>query len=405
MALPTALRLYRLWYTARDAAEGTFPPWPDRPRGRLVWLHAPDGDRGGRGPLVRQLLEESVADHVLVTCPHPARCPDGMAVAPPLDLPGPVDAFLDHWRPDLGFWLDADLRPVLLHALAARKVPMIMADVASPVLPGARVWRQLVPGALAGFRHVLAPDEDAARTLTKAGATPGAVRVAGYLERPARLLPVNEPERAALARGIGTRPVWLAAAVPETEDDAVAAAHLAALRLAHRLLLILVPDTPARGAELAERLRRQFGLDAVCRSREEDPVEEAQVYVADTEGELGLWYRLAPLTFLGGTLAGPGPLRHPFEAAAMGSALLHGLMLGDWPDAFERLRQAGASRVVPGAADLGEAVGDLLAADRCARLAQAAWGVASAGVEATALAVQLAGAVLDGVDTGPAGPA
>ena len=394
--LPLGLRLYRL--LNGEFADLDAPAWAQRPPGRLAWLHAPRASAARSvPPLVQALLAEGRADAVLVTCPGLASCPLALSARPPADTPEAVAAFLDHWRPDLGIWFDGALRPVLLHALGARGVPMMLVDGRVPDLPGARWWPRALPGLLAPFRHLLVVDAEAARQFQRAGAPAGAVQVCGPLEEPSHVLPVTEAERAALARGIGTRPVWLAVGVPEAEDDSVAAAHLSALRMAHRLLLIHVPDHPGRAGALADRLRGQFGLDTVLRSSEADPVEEAQVYIADTEGELGLWYRLAPMTFLGGTLAGPGPLRPPFEPAAMGSAILHGLELGAEGPAFDRLRQAGASRVVPGAADLGEAVGDLLAPDRCARLAQAAWGVESAGVEATALAVALAGALLDGV--------
>jgi 3-deoxy-D-manno-octulosonic-acid transferase len=392
--LPPELRLYRLLNGETAGADA--PVWQARPEGRLIWLHAPRAAAGRSvPPLVQALVDGGLADAVLVTCPGLATCPLATTVPAPADTPAAVAAFLDHWRPDLGIWFDGALRPVLLHALGQRAVPMMLVDGRAPDLPGARWWLRVMPWMLAPFRHVLVVDDEAARLFQRAGAAAGAVRVCGPLAEPSHALRVTEAERMALARAIGTRPAWLAMGVPEAEDDAVAAAHLSALRLAHRLLLIHVPDTPARAGALAERLRGQFGLDTVLRSSEADPVEEAQVYIADIEGELGLWYRLAPITFLGGTLAGPGPLRPPFEAAAMGSAILHGLELGGDGAAFDRLRRAGASRVVPGAADLGEAVGDLLDADRCAKLVLAAWGVASAGVEATALAATLAGALLD----------
>jgi 3-deoxy-D-manno-octulosonic-acid transferase len=394
--LPLGLRLYRLLNAEPAAQAPAIPRAVQRPPGRLVWLHAPrSGAARSLLPVLQALLDEGLANAVLVTCPGLAACPGALTAAVPQDAPDAVAGFLDHWRPDVGVWFDGALRPVMLHALADRGVPMMLVDGRAPDLPGARWWPRVLSGLMAPFRHVLVVDEDAARAFQRLGADPARVQVTGPLEEPSHVLPATEAERAAMARTIGTRPVWLAVGVPESEDDAVAAAHLVALRLAHRLLLILVPDQPGRAAALADRLRGQFGLDTVLRSSEADPAEDAQVYVADTEGELGLWYRLAPVTYLGGTLSGPGPLRPPFEAAAMGSALIHGLALGPEAPAFDRLRQAGASRVVPGAADLGEAVGDLLAADRCARLAQAAWGVASAGVEATALAVQLAGAILD----------
>lgn len=391
--LPTGVRLYRALHG--DAGVAPAPSWPARPAGRVAWLHAPGAAAArGLGPLAKGLMQARLADAVVVTCPDPTDCPGGLVVAPPADRPQAVAAFLDHWRPDLGLWADGALRPVLLHMAAERGLPLLLVDGRAPDLPGAGWWRRLMPGLMRPFRHVLALDDAARRAFLRAGAEPDAVQVTGPLEVPSRFLSVNEAERAALARTIGTRPVWLAMGVPEGEDDTIAAAHLSALRSAHRLLLILVPDAPARSAALAARLTEQFGLETARRSAEEEPGEEAQVYLADTEGEMGLWYRLAPMTWCGGTLSGPGPLRHPFEAAAMGSAILHGPETGAEAESFERLRRAGASRVVRLPADLGDAVGDLLAADRCARLAQAAWTVSSAGAEATQLALTLAAQLL-----------
>lgn len=395
--LPAGLRLYRALHPV--AGEGGNPDWPSRPPGRLVWLHAPTvADARGFPSLVPGLVERGLADAVVVTCPDPMTCPGGPVVQPPPDRTDAVTAFLDHWRPDLGIWSGGALRPVLLHGAAARGLPMMLVDGDSPDLPGARWWSRLMPGLLAPFQHLLLRNAEAQRAFLRAGAVAGRVRVTGLLEEPSRIQRVNEAERAALSRSFGTRPVWLAAGVPESEDDAIAAAHLSALRIAHRLLLILVPDSPARAPALAARLAETYGLEVAIRSREDDPNEDVQVYLADTEGEMGLWYRLAPMTWCGGTLAGPGPIHHPFEAAAAGSAVLHGLHAGAAAAEFARLRGAGASRTVPGAGDLGEAVGDLLAADRCARLAQKAWDVASTGGEATTLALDLAAEIAGGRD-------
>lgn len=393
--LPAGLRLYRVLHPV--AGEDRAPDWPARPAGRLAWLHAPTATAARGFPaLVRGLLERGLINAVVVTCPEPMTCPGGPVVTPPADRPDAVAAFLDHWRPDLGIWSDGALHPVLLHAAGARGLPMMLVDGNRPDLPGSRWWSRLMPGLLVPFRHLLLCDAGAQRAFLRAGAPAGRIHVTGLLEEPSHIQRVNEAERSALSRSFGTRPVWLAAGLPESEEDAVAAAHLAALRIAHRLLLIVVPDSPARASALAARLAETYGLQVALRSRDEEPVDEVQVYLADTEGEMGLWYRLAPMTFCAGTLAGRGPTFHPFEAAAAGSAILHGLQSGGAAAEFARLRSAGASRTVPGPGDLGEAVGDLLAADRCARLAQKAWDVASAGGEATGLALTLAGDLLGG---------
>lgn len=391
------VRLYRLLHGR--AEDGSLPGWPPRPEGRVLWLHAPSRAAArGFAPLIQAIRSRGAPEtrtaSVVVTCPEPLDLPGAQVIQPPPETTEGASAFLSHWQPDLGIWAEGALRPALLQLAASRGVAMILVEGHSPGLKGARWWPRLMPGVTGVFRHVFLRDDAAKRLWSRAGVAASRLSVTGLLEEPSRILPVNEPERAALARLIGTRPVWLATGLPEAEDAMIAEAHLAALRMAHRLLLILVPDTPARLEGLTALLREKE-LCFACRVQDEDPDEEVQVYLADAE-ELGLWYRLAPITYFGGTLAGPGAARHPFEAAAVGSAILHGPQTGAAAPAFERLLQSGASRMVAAGADLGEAVGDLLAADRAARLAQAAWGVSSAGGEATALAAALAVDILEG---------
>ncbi len=160
-------------------------------------------------------------------------------------------------------------------------------------------------------------------------------------------------------------------------------AHRAALRLAHRLLLILVPDRPERADALARQIEAAEGWTVARRSADEEPDEETEVFLADVPSEMGLWYRLAPITYLGGSLYGSGSQRDPFEAAALGSAVLHGPHPGDWQTAMARLTEARATRPVGSPVDLAEGLADLLSPDRAARLAQAAWAVTSAGAEVT----------------------
>ena len=228
---------------------------------------------------------------------------------------------------------------------------------------------------------ILASDEIALAEYRRAGAPPHRLHLSAPLRDPGLCPPVTEAERRALAQTFGTRPVWLAVSVPEDEETAVLSAHLTALRATHRLLLILVPLDPARGAALAD-LAQAMELTTARRSLDQDPDDDIQVYIADTDGEYGLWYRLSPVCYMGGTLF-RGQSRSPFEAAALGSAIVHGPVLGGQEPAFVRLRRAGATRIVPSGGDLGDTVSDLLEPDRAARLAQAAWGVLGASSDAT----------------------
>jgi 3-deoxy-D-manno-octulosonic-acid transferase len=292
---------------------------------------------------------------------------------------------------------DGELRPALVIETHHRKIPLIMVDASSPYfLRGRDGWYPgLTRGVLSSFSHIFAQDEAAASALRKAGGALSAVAVIGRLEEESAALPCLEAEREALAKLLLTRPVWFAAALPEVEEDAVIAAHKIAIGLAHKSLLIISPEHPDRAAALTDKLTAA-GLTVAVRANDDEPDPETEVFMIEGEAELGLWYRLAPVTFLGGSLAGSGCVRNPLEAAALGSAILHGPKYGDFVEAFARLNAAQATQLVTSPRGLVQAVSDVLAPDKAARLAQAAWTVASDGAEVTEAVIDTIRELTDG---------
>jgi len=397
MSYSFGLTLYSLAGRRDAVARGA---WPVRPRGRLIWLHgAQAAGVGSLLALARRLVEDEGLP-VLLTAPdpRPAAPPGVVVVPPPADTMAEVQAFLVHWNPELIVFSDGELRPALLHAAAARSLPVLMVNARAPHLPTGRDgwYPGLIRSGLAQFRHILALDDAAARALRKAGAAADRVEPAGRLEEESTVLPCVDSDRAALAQALATRPIWLAAAVPEGEEATVIAAHREALRLSHRLLLILVPQPPARGPDLARALEADEGWSIALRSGGTDPAAETEVLVADDATEFGLWYRLAPVTYLGGSLSEAGCARNPLEAAALGSALLCGPRAGIHASVIDRLSAARAVRQVRTDSDLVGALADLLSPDRAARQAQAAWAVASEGAEVTLRVVTLIRNILEG---------
>ena len=394
MALSLGRTLYNL--TGRRAS-GIEAARPVRPAGDLIWLHAAElGCARGLRQLALRLVEE-LGVTVLLTCPDAVPLTaDMLHQPPPPDTPAEARAFLAHWAPALAIIAEGEVRPALMLEAAERRLPMIMVDARAPFLLKAREgwYPGLMRQALQSVRQVLAVDEAAARAFRRAGAPE--VAVSGRMEEPSAALSYHEPERAALAALMATRPVWLAVDVPAAEEAAVIAAHRSALRLAHRLLLILVPQDPARGAELAAAMEAAEGWTVAQRGLDQEPDAETEVYIADSAVEYGLWYRLAPVSYLGGSLLGEGCARNPMEPAALGSAIIYGPRPGGYGSVFGRLGAAQAARAVGSAGDLGDALSDLLAPDRAARLAQAAWTLASDGVEVTDRVVDFARGVLDG---------
>ena len=355
--------------------------------------------------LARHLTQDDGVAVVLTGAGPLAALPAAPTAAPtaalrqpaPPDHPRAVQAFLDHWQPELVVFGDGELRPAAIHDCALRKLPLVMVDARAPrLMPGREGWYPgLIRGAVAPFRQIMVLDEAAAKAWRRAGAEPGQIAVTGRMEEASAAIAHVESDRAALARVLATRPIWLAADVAPAEEDAVIAAHRDVLGLAHRLLLILVPQDPRRAESLAARIEAEEGWRVALRQADHEPDTETEVYIPDAS-DYGLWYRLAPVTFLGGSLEGQGCARNPMEPAALGSAILYGPRSGAYGLAYGRLGAARAARMVGSGGDLSLALGDLLAPDRAARQAQAAWAIASEGAEATERALALIRAIMDG---------
>jgi len=383
MTFSLGLTLYALRHRGTRATWA--PPGP-RPEGTVIWLHASQAETvAPLLALARRLIAEDGVTVTLTADQPPPPMHRLFAAAPPSDAPADARAFLNHWQPTVGVLADGVLPPALIQESAVRDIPLVMVDARAPSLPRAvKGWFPgLTADLLSRLHRVMAVDEPAARILRRAGVKPAALSVAGRMEHPPSALSTNEAERAALSRLLATRPVWLACHLPEDEESLVIDAHRSVLRLAHRLLLIVVPDDPARAPALAERMAEVEGWMVASRSAEEEPEPDVQVYVADSPGELGLWYRLAPVTYLGGSLTSGGCRADPLPAAAVGSALVHGPRSGAFGAAIGRLAAAQATALVGSGADLAETLGELLSPDRAARLAQAAWLVTTEGADVT----------------------
>lgn len=370
---------------------------PPRPQGVLIWLRLDHSARAETAFVLAQRLTASADVTCLITGlaqvqagggGSPAAPPKTLFDATPADHPADIAAFLDHWAPQVVVMAGGALAPILVDSAHARAIPLLLIEAEVAHLPRSHDWAYagLLRHTVQAIATILAVDESAARDYRRLGASN--VTRLGRIEAASPALPYNEPERAALAATFATRPVWLAVDVPIAEEAAVLAAHRSALRLAHRLLLILVPQSPARAGDLARQIEESEGWAVARRDLDQDPDQETSVYIADAGQEYGLWYRLAPVTFMGGSLFGGGSARSPLEAAALGSAIIHGRKTGDYGQAFGRLGAALGAAPISTAQDLAEFVSELLAPDRVARMAHAAWAVATEGAEVTNRIVQ-----------------
>ena len=400
MANSLSLALY-LATRKRGKPLGKKDNLPQRPTGPLIWLHTgQDPQALAVTELASRLKSEREDLHFLLTSNvemETKSAPYIIKHGIPDEAPQDIRMFLDHWRPDVAIWTEADQRPALIAEINQRGIPIFLADSHSsgPIAASHRWWPGISGTLLSGFDRILTGGEGLAAQYQRLGASPEIIEIRGFLEEGTPALTHNEGDRNAIARGLGGRPVWLAMCVTDTEKDAVIAAHRQAQHRAHRLLLILIPDDPEKGADWAHELT-EAGHSVALRSKGEEPDPTTQIYVADTRDEAGLWYRLAAIAFLGQSLDGGGGV-NPFEAAALGSAILHGSDIGNFRRAYDRLSEVGAARQVQDADTLGEMVETLLSPDIAATMAHEAWKVCSSGAEVTDRMIDL---VLTRLDEG-----
>lgn len=292
-----------------------------------------------------------------------------------------IKAFLDRHQPAVVLYLGGYLDAATVAAIDAQRIPLITLEARPDALREMTGgWFRARPKPmLAGVSAAFAGDAKSAESLRQMGAPAERTFVEGLPDDPVTILPYSEQERQDVARALGTRPVWLAAGLPLSEIDHVITAHRQASRRAHRLLLCVTPQRETDAAALATACR-EAGLITATRGEEADPEEALQAYIADLPDEDGLWHRVSPISYMGGTLTN-GAERDPFEVAALGSVVVHGLHTTPHDERFRHLMRAGASLGLTDATRLGNAIETLLSPDRAAEMATAGWDVTSRGAE------------------------
>lgn len=335
-----------------------------RPAGRLIWLHAASvGESQSILPVLSALRSQAPDAAILLTTgtvTSAALLADQLPRLGlervlhrfvPLDVPAWAARFLDHWRPDAAGFVESELWPNLLAGCQARGIPMMLVN-ARMSARSLRGWQRL-PGfarqVVGAFDRVQAQSEADAAHLRLLGARH--VDAPGNLKLAAPPLHADPVELARLQALIGDRPVWLAASTHPGEEEVAIHVHRALAAAHPGLLTIVAPRHPGRGAAVAA------ALGAPRRAAGQDP--GAGVWVADTLGELGLLYRLAPLAFVGRSLAGQGG-QNPLEPARLGCAIAVGPHTANFAEAVQMLEGAGALTRVADADELARWVDGML---------------------------------------------
>ncbi|MHA1127746.1 MAG: 3-deoxy-D-manno-octulosonic acid transferase [Alphaproteobacteria bacterium] len=363
-----------------------------RPEGLLIWIHTTNAvENKSILELARRLQDAKPHLNFMITTGDASNVKAPETDLPsemvhqyvPLDMSSAVNSFLDHWRPDLAIWSDTAFMPALVHETHKRETPMLLIN-ARMSAKSYRRWRSIrgmASSILGRFDTVLAQDTLTAHYLQSLGVPSNKVQVSGSLKEGAAPLKHNEMERKALAGAINGRTVWLAASTHPGEEEMILKAHRIARRSFPELMLILAPRHPERGDELAEKFRSDSCV-ITQRSKGQEITNRTDIYLVDTIGEMGLWYRLAPVSFIGGSFAPIGG-HNPFEPAALGSAILHGPQVYNFKEAYDRLTDVNACISVADEQELARVLEATLEPERAALLATAAWKACSDGADVT----------------------
>ena len=337
----------------------------ERPAGPLVWIHgASVGEVLAAAALIERLralgmrillTSGTVTSAEIIAKRFPT---DIIHQYIPYDSPRFVARFLDHWKPSLALFIESDLWPNLIISAAKRRLPMVLinARMSQRSFPRWQKFSATIGALLGRFEICLAQSETDAERFSALGSR--SVVVTGNLKLDVQAPPgdaVKLDKLMAVTRG---RPIIVASSTHPGEEEIILETHKTLTSFFPKLLTVIVPRHAHRGADIAQMIT-VAGAQVALRSREELPHAGTDIYVADTMGELGLFYRLSPVVFIGGSLVPHGG-QNPIEAVKLGASVVHGPHVFNFTDVYEALDGAGGAKLADSSEQLVKQLGQML---------------------------------------------
>ena len=344
-------------------------PKMPRPQGRLIWLHgASVGESISMLPLINRLLEIYPDVHVMVTTGTTTSAEVMAKRLPerafhqylPIDNPMFTARFVRHWQPNIALWFESEFWPAILSTIKRKNIPLILINGRISNKSFKR-WQQfdfIIKELLSCFTACLGQSEEDAYRLRVLGAKDA--MCLGNLKYAGLPIPVDINKKNEILTEIGDRPIWLASSTHDDEESKIGR-FLKDLQNKHpNLLTIIVPRHPNRGPEITQKLRDTYKLNVALRSASEPITPQTEVYVADTIGEMGIWYEIAPIVFVGGSLIPHGG-QNFMEPSRCRDAVIVGPHMHNFTDAVNRAKHADGLIQVNDVIELIDTVDQLLA--------------------------------------------
>ena len=334
-----------------------------RPKGQLIWMHgASVGECLSMLPLIQKLLDQDKKLNIMVTSGTVTSAalmakrlpPRAFHHYFPVDFPGCTTRLIRHFKPNAVFWFESEFWPNALFAFKRARVPLILLNgrISDKSFKRWKRFPGVVKTLLSCFSLTLGQSPENAERLKKLGA-PSAECV-GNIKCASPASPYSAEELANLKKQIGYRPCWCGASTHHNEEEMMANIHLHLKSDFPELLTICVPRHPNRADSLDSMFQKK-GLKVARRSRGQKITGDTQVYLADTIGEMGLLYQLAPLVFVGGSLI-PFGGQNMLEPMYWGRAVFVGPHAFNFRAFMTNGKQQKALREVPNAPALQEQI-------------------------------------------------
>lgn len=343
-------------------------PVKERPDGKLIWFHgASVGESVSMLPLINSLLNSRPDIHVMVTTGTTTsaelmgkRLPErAFHQYIPIDNPAFTKRFVKHWQPDLVLWFESDFWPAMLSSIKKKNIPLILVNgrISNKSFKRWQQFDYISRELLSCFTFCLGQSEEDAYRLRVLGAKDSTCL--GNLKFAGLPIPVDEAKKNAVTAQIGKRPLFCISST-HNDEELQLGRHFNRLFDKHPdLLIIIAPRHPQRGSDIKTQLT-DLGFKTALRSAEEPITEQTQVYIADTIGELGIWYGICPIVFIGGSLIPHGG-QNFMEPSRLHDAVIVGPHMHNFSEAMQRAQKANAIIQCPDAAGVINTVEQLLA--------------------------------------------
>ncbi|MBQ8661238.1 MAG: 3-deoxy-D-manno-octulosonic acid transferase [Alphaproteobacteria bacterium] len=341
-------------------------PTMPRPEGKLIWLHgASVGESVSMLPLIQRILDTYPEAHVMVTTGTVTSADVMQKRLPerafhqfiPIDNPIFTTRFVRHWQPDVALWFESELWPAVLSSIKRKNIPLILINGRISNKSFKR-WQQfdfICKELLNCFTLCLGQSEEDAYRLRVLGAQNSICL--GNLKYAGLPLPIDEAKRAEFVEQAGKRHMWLASATHDDEEVRIAKVHKRLKQKFPDLLTVIAPRHPQRGDEIQEKIN-SLELKTALRSKNEKITPETDVYIANTIGEMGIWYDVINIVFIGGSLIPHGG-QNFMEPSRVRDAVIVGPHMHNFTDAMNRAKKADAVIQVTDTEELEETVAGL----------------------------------------------